>query len=100
MTLKVGGLVETVVVSTQSTITIVLIVAESARGSIKMAKADEALFESIDMQFDKLYEENHRLRQCLSCALDYRPLPTDPLQLCVKERCQDVIEQWKKMRKE
>jgi len=26
-------------------------------------------------------------------------LPSDPLQLFIKERCPDVIEQWKKMRK-
>ena len=65
----------------------------------------EQIIESIDMEFKRalnyldLVEENIKLRQCLMHALNYRPLPTDPLQLFVKERCPDVIEQWKKQRK-
>ena len=93
--LKDGGRVRNVVASIPYTATIVLIVAENARRSIKM----ERMLESIDRQFERLYEENRLLRQCLMHALSYRPLPSDPLQLFVKERCPDVIEQWEKMRK-
>jgi len=64
-----------------------------------MAKASDAFREYFDKEHAELLCENHRLRQCLSCALDYRPLPTDPLQLFVKERCPDVIEEWNKKRK-
>ena len=59
----------------------------------------ERMLEGIDRQLDKLYQENRMLRECLMHALNYRPLPSDPLQLFVKERCPDVIEQWQKMRK-
>jgi len=97
--LKAGGLVKTVVALIPSTALIVLTVAESAKRYTKMANADEALFESIDRQFDRLYEENRLLRQCLMHALNYRPLPSDPLQEFIMQRCPDVIKEWKERRK-
>ena len=46
------------------------------------------------MSITRLEEENRRLRECLKRALEYRPLPTDPLQVYIRERCPDVIEEW------
>ena len=94
-----GGLVKTVAVSIPYTATIVLTVAESAGRSIKMVSTYDAFREHFDKEHAELLMENHRLRQCLMHALNYRPLPSDPLQLFVKERCPDVIDQWEKMRK-
>ena len=97
--LKVGGLAKAVVASIPSTAMIVLTVAENAGRSIEMVYVGDAFREYFDKEHAELLMENHRLRQCLMHALNYRPLPSDPLQLFVKERCPDVIEQWEKMRK-
>ena len=59
----------------------------------------ERMLEGIDRMLDRRDEEIRKLRECLMCALSYRPLPTDPFQLYVKERCPDVIKAWKKRRK-
>ena len=87
------------VASIPSTASIVLTVAESVERYTKMAKAGDAFREYFDREHAELLMENHRLRQCLMHALDYRPLPSDPLQLFIKERCPDAIKQWKERRK-
>jgi len=63
-----------------------------------MAYVGDAFREYFDREHAELLMENNRLRECLMCALSYRPLPTDPFQLYVKERCPDVIEAWEKRR--
>ena len=65
----------------------------------KMANVGDAFREYFDGEHAELLMENHRLRECLMHALNCRPLPSDPLQLFMKERCPDVIEQWEKQRK-
>ena len=97
--LKVGGLAKAVVALIPSTATIVLTVAENAGRYIKMVYVGDAFREYFDKEHAELLMENNRLRECLMHALNYRPLPSDPLQLFVKERCPDVIDQWNKMRK-
>jgi hypothetical protein len=42
----------------------------------------------------RLKDENNVLRGCLKEALNYRPLPTDPLQTYIMQRCPDVVEEW------
>jgi len=46
----------------------------------------------------RLLRRIKKLEDCLMCALDYRPLSTDPFQMYVRDICPDIIEKWRSAR--